>query len=301
MNLRQLRTMILLSEIPSFAAAGEAMGVSHSAVSLQVKSLEEELGFALVDRSRRPPALTAHGALLVERAREVMRLVDEIAEIGGEGRLAGDLAIGFVPTALSTLGPAALRALRERHPDIRLSVRAAVSGPLAQMVRHGDLDLAVTTAPEVALDGLTSELICREPLMVFAPPEAPEADDRALLTSYPFIWFDRSAWIGRAIERRLVELGYPVDGKIEIGSLEAISALVRHGLGVSIGPVSSVAGPPRGVRVARFGPTPMYRDLALLRRTTSADHRVADAVLAAFRDAAAPTSRAPASSDAVSP
>ena len=287
MNLRQLRTMIVLADIPSFAAAGEALGVSHSAVSLQVKTLEEELGLALVDRSRRPPALTDQGALLVERARDIMRLVDEIAEIGDESRLAGELSIGIVPSALATLGPPALLLLRERHADIRLSVRAAVSGPLAQMVRHGDLDLAVTTAPEVALDGLESDIICREPLMVFAPEDAEETTDRALIENHPFIWFDRSAWIGRTIERRLVALGYPVSGSMEVGSIEAIKALVRHGLGVSIAPVSPVSGPPPGIRVAPFGDPPVYRELALLRRASARGERSAKAVLAAFRDAAA--------------
>ncbi|MCI4664355.1 MAG: LysR substrate-binding domain-containing protein [Neomegalonema sp.] len=288
MNLRQLRTMIVLAEIPSFAGAGKALGVSHSAVSLQIKSLEDELGLMLIDRSRRPPALTEQGALLVERARQVMRIVDEIGQIGSDGSLAGALSIGFVPSALSTLGPPALLLLRERYPDLKLSVRAEISGPLAQKVRLGELDLAVTTAPEQALDELESDPIASEPLMVLAPAESTERSDRALLEAYPFIWFDRSAWIGRSIERRLVTLGYSVAGDMEVGSLEAMAALVRHGLGVSIAPVSPIAGPPAGVRTAPFGDPPMYRELALLRRSSGAIERSAQAVLAVLREAAQP-------------
>jgi DNA-binding transcriptional LysR family regulator len=73
MDLRRLRTMVAIAHHPSFTAAGAAIGLSHSAVSLHVKELEAELGVALVDRSRRPPALTDRGAALVEHARRMLR------------------------------------------------------------------------------------------------------------------------------------------------------------------------------------------------------------------------------------
>jgi molybdate transport repressor ModE-like protein len=65
MNLRQLKTLVELAETGSFSAAGRAVGLSHSAVSLHVKALEEELNVQLVDRSRRPPTLTNRGLALV--------------------------------------------------------------------------------------------------------------------------------------------------------------------------------------------------------------------------------------------
>ena len=121
MNLRFLRTMIAIAEHPTFVAAGASLGLSHSAVSLQVKALEEELQVALVDRSRRPPVLTDRGLALVEHARRMLAIGDEIAALGDDEGLVGSLAIGAVPTELATLLPPALAALQGR-PGIRLRV-----------------------------------------------------------------------------------------------------------------------------------------------------------------------------------
>ena len=76
MNIRHLRTLVAAVDGGSFASAGEATGVSHSAISLQVKSLEEELGVALFDRSKRPPAPTARGRALADHARKTLDLFD---------------------------------------------------------------------------------------------------------------------------------------------------------------------------------------------------------------------------------
>ncbi len=101
MSLRALRTLQAIARHGSFAGAGKAVGLTQSAVSLQVKALEEEFGAPLFDRSRRLPVLTEAGRIVVARSAEVLALYDDIAAaLGDERSLAGRLRVGAVQTAL---------------------------------------------------------------------------------------------------------------------------------------------------------------------------------------------------------
>ncbi len=284
MDLRRLRTMVAIAEAPSFTAAGAALGLSHGAVSLHVKELEAELGVALVDRARRPPVLTDRGAALVEHARRMLAIADEIAGLGAAEALVGTLAVGIVPSAMAGLAPPALAALRAAHPRLRLRIRAGLSADLALMVRSGELDAALTTAPEAAIPGLRAREAAREPLEAIAPAAAQGGDARALLQGRPFIWFSRRTWAGQMIERRIEEMGLSVDAAMEVDSLEAVEALVRHGLGVSVAPRRAGVGR-AGIAAAPLGDPPLWRALALLERPRNPRARLADALLAAVRAA----------------
>jgi len=290
MDLRRLRTMVAIAEAPSFTAAGAALGLSHGAVSLHVKELEAELGVALVDRARRPPVLTDRGAALVEHARRMLAIADEIAGLGAAEALVGTLAVGIVPSAMAGLAPPALAALRAAHPRLRLRIRAGLSADLALMVRSGELDAALTTAPEAAIPGLRAREAAREPLEAIAPAAAQGGDARALLQGRPFIWFSRRTWAGQMIERRIEEMGLGVDAAMEVDSLEAVEALVRHGLGVSVAPRRAGAGR-LGIRAAPLGDPPLWRALALLERHRNPRARLADALLAAVQAAQQATPR----------
>ena len=293
MDLRRLRTMVAIAEAPSFTAAGAALGLSHGAVSLHVRDLEAELGVALVDRARRPPVLTDRGAALVEHARRMLAIADEIAGLGSATALVGTLAVGIVPSAMAGLAPPALAALRAAHPGLRLRIRTGLSADLALMVRSGELDAALTTAPEAAIPGLRAREAAREPLEAIAPDSggADAAQDaRALLQGRPFIWFSRRTWAGQMIERRIEEMGLGVDAAMEVDSLEAVEALVRHGLGVSVAPRRAGAGR-LGIRAAPLGDPPLWRALALLERHRNPRARLADALLAAVQAAQQATQR----------
>ena len=290
MNLRRLRTMVAIAEAPSFTAAGAALGLSHGAVSLHVRDLEAELGVALVDRARRPPVLTDRGAALVEHARRMLAIADEIAGLGAAEALVGTLAVGIVPSAMAGLAPPALAALRAAHPGLRLRIRTGLSADLALMVRSGELDAALTTAPEAAIPGLRAREAAREPLEAIAPAAAQGGDARALLQGRPFIWFSRRTWAGQMIERRIEEMGLGVDAAMEVDSLEAVEALVRHGLGVSVAPRRAGAGR-LGIRAAPLGDPPLWRALALLERHRNPRARLADALLAAVQAAQQATPR----------
>ena len=148
MSLRALRTLLAIAQHGSFVRAADAVHLTQSAVSLHVRSLEEDFNTRLFDRSRRLPVLTDAGHIAVERAREILALYDGISsEIGGDTELRGRLRIGAIHTALASVLPLALSAMRAEHPHLRITVASGMSAELATRVEAGELDVAITTEP----------------------------------------------------------------------------------------------------------------------------------------------------------
>jgi DNA-binding transcriptional LysR family regulator len=278
MNLRQLRTLVAIAEQGSFTAAGNAVGLSHSAISLHVKALEEDLGISLVDRTQRPPRLTPRGNALVEQARRMAALEDEIRALGSDHALAGSLAVGVVPTEMVHLLPPALARLRALHPKLAIRVRTGLSSELAQMVRGAELDVAVATRPDIAPEGLALHDIARELLIVIAPGDTIERTDAELISAHPFIWFSRKTWAGQQIEQLLHARGLRPTEIMEVDSLEAIESLVAHGLGVSVVPERPGAPLLSALRRLPFGKPQAARHLALIERDRNPKARLAAAL-----------------------
>ncbi|MBT6096658.1 MAG: LysR family transcriptional regulator [Rhodospirillaceae bacterium] len=267
MDLRHLKTLLAIAEHRTFVAAADVIGLTQSAVSLHVKALEDELGARLFDRTRRPPALTAEGRTLVERAREIVRLCNGLGEGIHDERLAGTLRLGVVPTCLTGMMPLALASLRAAQPHLGVRVISGPSADLADGVRKGRLDVAMVSEPMDLATGLVWRPVVREPLMVIAPENAPGKTGRELLETLPYIRFQKSAWAGQMIDLHLRDREIRVTADMEIDSLEAISELVAHGLGVSVVPRRQLAPDfPPGVRALPFGDPPLSRAIGLVER-----------------------------------
>ncbi|MEM6356879.1 MAG: LysR family transcriptional regulator, partial [Pseudomonadota bacterium] len=174
-SLRQLSILVAFAEQSGMTAAGRAIGLSHSAVSLQLRALEEALGADLIDRSSRPPSLTEEGRAVVAQARQVAGLVEEMAAAGAGGPAGsrkGILTLGVVPSAFVHLAAPALAHLRAAAPGIAVRLRAGLSGDLAESVRSGALDAALVTRPagNAAPPGLDVRPLVEEPLELLAAP-----------------------------------------------------------------------------------------------------------------------------------
>ena len=266
MDLKHLKTLIAIAENGSFAAAGEAIGLTQSAISLHVKSLEDELETKLFDRTTRPPRLNTRGRNLIDRARTIVEQCEGLSDIATGEAFSGSLDIGSVPTLLSGILPPALSAIRGSHPDIRIRVSSGLSADLVGRVHKGELDVAVVTEPSQLQTGLSWHMFAKEPLMVIAPEGTVGETDRELLDAGPFIRFQRYAWAGRLIDTHLKDRGIRVHTGMEIDSLEAIASMVKHGLGVSVVPDRAAADLPSGIKKVPFGDPPLCRVIGVVER-----------------------------------
>lgn len=286
MSLRALRTLIAIAQHGSFARAAEAVHLTQSAVSLHVRSLEEQFNALLFDRSRRLPVLTEAGHLAVGRAREIMAIYDSIAaDLGDGSELRGRLKLGAIQTALAGVLPAALAALSREHPNLRVNVSSGMSAELATRIESGELDAAVTTEPVKPYPhGLVSTLLYEEGFWIIAPAAVDSADARRLLQEHPFIRFDRRAWAGRIIEQELRRMRLRVQTSMELDSQDAIIQMVSSGLGVAVIPLSTHdLQALDGVVKIPFADPQRLRRVVLLEREDRPAGRLASALIEAVR------------------
>ncbi len=267
MDIKTLNTLIAIVDHRGFAAAGAAVGLSPSGVSLQIKSLEDEFRLTLFDRSTRPPSLTADGRAFVARARAVIAGWQRLTESLAPDAIVGVLELGAVPTVVSGTLPLALARLRRHSPELRIRLTTGLSHELEQLLGKGALDAAAMSQPEALAPGLTWSAFCTEPLAVIAPADSAGETDREILTRSPFIRFKRFAWAGRLIDDELRRRAITVDSPMEVDTLEGIFGLVASGLGVSVVPRRNLARPfPANLRVVPFGDPPVTRSLGILQR-----------------------------------
>ena len=244
MNLRQLNTLAAILKHGSFSSAGQSVNLSHSAISIQMKQLEDELETEIFDRMTRPPKLTAIGEQLALLSRKVLAEVENIRDTASGHSIVGNLSIGIVPTASGSILPILLKGLGSVFPKLQTMVKADMSAELAAMVSRHQLDFAILTSPVIEVPEVTVTEIAAEPLYVVGPAEQIGArNDVELLQSMPFIAFNKKTWLGQQISLRMQSRGIHVNQSMEIDSIDVIENLVVNGFGTSILPMRHMAPP----------------------------------------------------------
>lgn len=142
-DLDVLRTFVTGIELGSFARAADRLGRSTSAVSAQLKKLEEQAGTPVLRREGRGMALTESGETLLAYARRLLELNDEAASALRGAALEGRVRLGMQEDFGETLLPALLGRFARAHPKVRIEVRTARNQELLSGVRNGELDLAL--------------------------------------------------------------------------------------------------------------------------------------------------------------
>jgi len=285
MNLRQLRTLATILECGSFGAAGDKIGLSHAAISVQMNQLETSLAAELFDRSRRPVGLTADGVRIAQLAGEVLDKVEALRLDASGTKTSGSVSIGIIPTCVQYLLPRVLQSMREGFPDLQVNVVSGLSGELAAAVVRRELDYALLTTPIVEIPELDVTPIASEPFHVIGPAGATAESDADLLRSLPYIAFNKRTWVGQHIAAKLQQRGIHIQASIEIDSLEAIENLVAEGFGVSIVP-QRLHAPPQPQKLTRiaFGTPADTRQLTLIRHLAKPQSRLDSAIKATFLD-----------------
>ena len=179
MNLSALRTLSEVEQVGSFAVAADRLGLTLSAISTQLKKLEQELNVALFDRSFRPPLLTPEGRRIARHAHAILIETQQIRSVGKpDDALTGNYRIGFIPTAMVRLMPQFLIASAHQYPKATFTVESGLSADLAQRVLQGDLDAALLTETPDAEMALAFHALFTEPFVLTVPKHAKNWDLR---------------------------------------------------------------------------------------------------------------------------
>jgi DNA-binding transcriptional LysR family regulator len=255
MDVRQLEMFRAVAEEGGFTRAAQRLKVSQSAVSRQVKLLEEELGGLLLHRTGKGVTVTAQGELLLKAANRIHRDLQDVAwQISETQKLQrGMLSLGGGMTVCMHVLPRLLKKFRSLYKEVDLRVTSGTSEAILRLVRNHQVDLGLLTLPIVAAD-LEVQPVLKEEMVVVTAPRHPLTRERTVdaksLGRYPLVLFERGSNTRKVLDEFFLEQEIPTDVAMETENVEIIKAMVASGLGISVIPYAAIA---RDMRAGRFG------------------------------------------------
>ncbi|WP_341910161.1 LysR family transcriptional regulator [Polaromonas sp. YR568] len=284
MKISYLATLLAILDKGSFTAAAEVVGCTPGAVSLQVKQLEIYFGKPLFDRSSRLSRPTSFALELGQLARETTSRIQAL-RTRPTLTVAGRLQLGAINSIQSDLLPCVLRALKDEHLALEVSVSSLVdSEDLLDAVNAGKLDAAALVRPKAgASSRLIWEDLAKQPFVMLAPAGVKDARPQDLLRKSAWIGYDRQLTGGRIAAEYVRRVAPGSRAFMELGSIDAIVAMVSQGLGISVVPlpreqlISSY-----DLRVVPLGRNGPSRQLSFVRRKADEDSRNVNAARDAF-------------------
>lgn len=241
MSIKQLRAFLVVAQSLSFAQASQHLHLSQPALSLAIKTLEESLGGALLVRTTRSVALTREGEVLLPIARRLIADWDNTEELLRQHFTLklGRVAIAALPSFAASLLPVALKAFRDCHPDINVTVHDVVNEQVVEMVRNHRVELGVVLEPE-SLEGLAFTPLYLDRFIAVVPAASRLANYEELqwsdLLSEPFIALQRPSAVRTLLENSVSAHHGRLPVAFESHQLVTIGRMVSQGLGVSVVP-----------------------------------------------------------------
>ncbi len=269
-SLDRLRTLVVIADHGSFAAAAQVLHLAPPTVSLHIAELESRIGAPLLSRKRGNVRPSAVGEVLVERARrllsEVEATLDDVSrQVQG---LAGRVRLGASTGAIAHLLPQAVTRLREQHPDIDVQIAVLTSQETLARLAQGKLDIGLVALPQAPVAGLAIRPWRRDPVMAFVPADwrAPARVTPAWLAGRSLILNDANTRLSRLTSEWFARAGFRPVPRIELNFNDAIKSLVAAGYGAALLPHEAGA-PHTDARIAMRTLRPaMWRELGVAYR-----------------------------------
>jgi DNA-binding transcriptional LysR family regulator len=247
MDTRLLRTFAALARTGNFTAAAAELHLAQSTVTVQIRSLERELGTRLFDRLPTGALLTSTGRRLLEEAEAVLdaeaRLRATAAAGNGDSAVEGQVTVGAGESLCASRVPGVIASLRRSHPGIDVHLRPVGTAAAVEGLRAGLIDIALLLEPEVNLAELVARPIAREPLVYLAAPDHPLAGRSAgwdELAAESFFVHEEGCSYSDHLVRTLLSLPGSQPRLTRFGSIEAARSCVAAGLGLTLLPRATV-------------------------------------------------------------
>lgn len=232
LDLDLIRTFVTVADSSSMTVAANLLHMTQGAVSQQIKRLEDGLGCLLFVRKARRLELSRQGEQFLVKARQMLRLNDEIWADMTAQSLRGSLRVGVPYDLVTPLAPA-MKAFAEAHPRVEISLVCAASPELNEAVDSGRVDVSLV---EYIASEAEGEVIFIDTL-VWVKGRGSDAWQKRPL---PLSMVDERCAFRSTVLGALADKGIPWRTVFESGNIEASAATVRAGLAITAWLVSTV-------------------------------------------------------------
>lgn len=276
-TLQQLRYLVAIADAGSFGAAAEVEFVSQPALSAQIKELERKLGVVLLERSARGAMLTAYGTEVVERARVVLREMNDLIETTKHdgNHLRGRIGLGVIPTLAPYVLPKVVRAFTDEHTDAELHIRELQTAQLLESLRYGEIDFGLLALP-IGSDEFATASIGKDKFLLAVPLSHPLAKGKSpvkleVLRNERVILLEDGHCLRDQVTQ-VCQLAFSEPSEIQATSMATLAQMVAADLGVTLLPECAEkieAGPGRGIVTRKFADQSPSRTVGLVWRKSS--------------------------------
>ena len=277
MHIETFKVFCDLIETTSFSEAAERNGISQSAVSQQVRALEDRFGVTLVERGRRNFAVTPEGEVFLKAAREILEAYRSIEEELGAMRdiVAGRLTIATVYSIGFHELPPYIEEFRQKFPDVDVQVQYRRSNQVYADVSDNHADLGLVAYPQEK-KGVEIEPAWKDRLVIVCPPRHPLSERNSIelreINGERFISFEPDLPTRKAIDSMFSQSGIEVKEVVEFDNIETVKRGVLIENAISIVPSESVRSEVESGTLASIPISGnfVYRPLGIVRRRTKA-------------------------------
>ncbi|MEB3794530.1 MULTISPECIES: LysR family transcriptional regulator MumR [Acinetobacter] len=239
MNLKNLEAFYWVVTLNSFNKAAIKLQTTQPAVSQKITSLENELGFKVLDRSLRQFKLTHKGMTLFKYAEKFMRLeTDLVAELTENQHLTGTIRLGVSETIVYTWLVEYIEKVQQEFPKVSVEIVVDLTPNLQEGVRTGDLDMAFLLGPTLAFECIEQSL-CNFELSFLAAPSFKggigQMSFKALM-SHTILTYPKITYPYKELKAKMKEKGIDEPLSITSYSLATLLRLAEQGLGIAVVP-----------------------------------------------------------------
>ena len=257
MDTHRLKYFLRIAEEGSITQAATVLGIAQPALSRQIRLLEEDLGVALFQRTRRGVRLTEEGERLrASTAGPLRQLELAIAYAGSPlARIERGLLLGVPPTAAEVLSAPLSASLAAAFPNVHFHVFVADTDTLVERILKGTIDLAIINP--VPDDRLFYRHLLIENLVLVGGPSSDLSPSRAVafteLVTLPLVMPAAATGIRTTVENAALRLKVAITSKLSTNSVQVVKELVGSGLGYAVLPVAACASDVEAGRL-RYAP-----------------------------------------------
>jgi LysR family hydrogen peroxide-inducible transcriptional activator len=249
MNIQQLEYIVALDTHRHFVHAAESCFVTQPTLTMQIKKLEEEMDVQIFNRAKQPIEPTAPGKEIINRARQILRDISDLRNFaaGEQKTIEGEFRLGIIPTLAPYLIPRFLPQFVEDNPNTQLRIEEIESEKLLKALHNDEIDVGLMVTP--AREKQIREIpLFYEPFLFYAPYDHPFMSNERILgqqidPAKVLILTEGHCFRNQTLKicgqkKQPNNFGF----FYESGSIEALKAMVRKGIGYTLVPELSVDG-----------------------------------------------------------